>query len=98
MARDRGGPALAGGRRALGRAIGRIAPGARADLLVLDVNSANLIGKSDDTMLDAMIFAGNGNPVRDVMVGGRLVVREGHHDGETQTLERFRTTLKTLLV
>jgi len=89
--------ALAGGRRALGRDIGRIAPGARADLLVLDVNSASLIGKSDDTMLDAMIFAGNGNPVRDVMVGGRLVIREGHHDGETQTLERFRGTLKTLL-
>ena len=71
--------------------------GARADLLVLDVNSPNLIGKSDDTMMDAMIFAGNGNPVRDVMVGGRFVVEEGHHAGEAEILDRFRSALKALL-
>jgi len=89
--------ALAGGSRALGRNIGRIAAGARADLLVLDVNSPNLIGKSDDTMLDAMIFAGNLNPVRDVMVGGRFVVEEGHHAAEAQILARFRSAVGALL-
>ncbi len=89
--------ALDGGSRALGRDLGRIAVGARADLLVLDVNSPNLIGKSDDTMMDAMIFAGNGNPVRDVMVGGRFVVEEGHHAGEAEILDRFRSALKALL-
>jgi formimidoylglutamate deiminase len=89
--------ALDGGSRALGRDLGRISVGARADLLVLDVNSPNLIGKSDDTMMDAMIFAGNGNPVRDVMVGGRFVVEEGHHAGEAEILDRFSSALKALL-
>jgi formimidoylglutamate deiminase len=89
--------ALAGGSRALGRDIGRIAVGARADLLVLDVNSPSLIGKTDDTMMDAMIFAGNCNPVRDVMVGGRFVVEEGRHAGEVEILGRFRNALGMLL-
>jgi formimidoylglutamate deiminase len=89
--------ALDGGALALGRDIGRIAVGARADLLVLDLNSPNLIGKTGDTLIDAMIFAGNLNPVRDVMVGGRFVVEEGRHAGEVEILARFRGALATLL-
>jgi formimidoylglutamate deiminase len=91
------GGALAGGRRALGRDIGRIAAGARADLLVLDADCPCLIGKTGDTMMDAMIFAGNANPVRDVMVGGRFVVREGRHENEPEILARFRSILGALL-
>ncbi len=91
------GGALAGGRRALGRNIGRIAVGARADLLVLDADSPSLIAKTGDTMMDAMIFAGNSNPVRDVMVGGRFVVEEGHHPREAEVLGRFRSALGALL-
>jgi formimidoylglutamate deiminase len=75
--------ALAGGGRALGRNIGRLAPGARADLLVLDENAPNLVGKSGDEVLDALVFAGNANAVRDVMVAGRFVVKNGHHAGES---------------
>ena len=89
--------ALAGGGRALGRNIGRIAAGARADLLVLDAESPGLIGKAEDTMIDAMIFAGNGNPVRDVMVGGKFVVEQGHHPGEVEIFGQFRSALGALL-
>jgi formimidoylglutamate deiminase len=90
--------ALAGGSRASGRDIGRIAVGARADFLVVDANSPNLLGKTDDTMIDAMIFAGNANPIRDVIVGGRFVVEEGHHAAESEILARFRNALGALLV
>ena len=89
--------ALAGGRRALGRRIGRIAVGDRADLLVLDAAAPILLGKADDTLLDALIFTGNINVVRDVMVGGRLVVKNGRHDGEDGILERYRSALGALL-
>jgi formimidoylglutamate deiminase len=75
--------ALAGGAQALGRPIGRIAPGYRADLIRIDPAHPLLAGRRGDQLLDALVFSGNANPVRDVMVGGRWRVQEGRHvDGE----------------
>jgi formimidoylglutamate deiminase len=54
--------ALEGGALAVGRPLGRIAPGARADLVVLDPEAPVLLGRSGDTLLDALVFAGNQNP------------------------------------
>jgi len=88
--------ALAGGALALGRPVGRLAPGARADLLVLDPEHPALCGKSRDRLVDAFVFAGNSNPVRDVMVGGRWVVEAGHHHAEEAVLARFRATMAGL--
>ncbi|HET6221962.1 MAG TPA: formimidoylglutamate deiminase [Dongiaceae bacterium] len=89
--------ALAGGAQALGRPIGRLAPGFRADLVVIDTEKPALIGKSGDLLLDALVFAGNENPVRDVMVGGRWLVSEGHHIAEHAVLARYRSVLAQLL-
>jgi formimidoylglutamate deiminase len=89
--------ALAGGAQALGRPIGRLAPGCRADLVVIDTEKPTLIGKSGDVLLDAIVFAGNENPVRDVMVGGRWVVTEGHHVAEHLVLSRYRAALEQLM-
>jgi formimidoylglutamate deiminase len=89
--------ALAGGAQAAGRDLGRIAVGARADLVVLDAEAPTLLGKAKDTLLDALVFAGNVNPVRDVMVGGRWLVEEGHHIAEHDVLARFRGALAALL-
>jgi formimidoylglutamate deiminase len=88
--------ALAGGAAALGRPVGRLAAGARADLLVLDQDHPVLCGKSGDELVDSFVFAGNGNPVRDVMVGGRWVVEGGRHHAEEAVLARFRTTMAVL--
>lgn len=89
--------ALAGGARASGRDIGRIAPGARADFIVLDPETPALLGRSENTLLDALVFAGNANPVRDVMVGGHWVVEEGHHRAEHAVFARFRHAVTALL-
>ncbi len=82
--------ALAGGAQALGRPIGRLQEGSRADLLVLDPDCPSLVGHGPKTLLDALVFAGNHNPVKDVMVGGRWVVREGRHDAEDAVLAAYR--------
>ncbi|MFQ5985234.1 MAG: formimidoylglutamate deiminase [Alphaproteobacteria bacterium] len=81
--------ALSGGARALGRAIGALEAGAFADLVVLDAEQAQLLGRQGDLLLDALIFSGNANPVRDVMVAGRWVVREGRHEKEDSILARY---------
>ena len=88
--------ALEGGAQALGRPIGRLTPGARADLLVLDTERPSLIGRADDALLDAVVFAGNENPVRDVMVGGRWVVEQGRHVAEAGVLDAYRRALAEL--
>jgi formimidoylglutamate deiminase len=89
--------AVAGGAQALGRPIGRLSPGYRADLVVIDSEKPALIGKTGDVLLDAAVFAGNENPVRDVMVGGRWLVTEGRHVGEQTVLKRYRAVLSELM-
>jgi len=89
--------AVAGGAQALGRPIGQLAPGHRADLVVVDTEKPALLGKAGDVLLDAMVFAGNENPVRDVMVGGKWLVTEGHHVAEHAVLARYRATLAQLM-
>jgi len=88
--------ALAGGAQALGRPIGRLAVGCRTDLIVIDRDRPALLGKTGDVLLDAAVFAGNENPVRDVMVGGRWVVAEGRHAAEQAVLKRYRAALAEL--
>ncbi len=88
--------AAAGGARALGLEAGRIAPGCRADLVVLDPEHPALWNKDETHILDAWIFAGEARCVRDVMVGGRWRVKDGHHAGEAALAARFRAAQAAL--
>jgi formiminoglutamate deiminase len=58
---------------------GMIRAGALADLTVIDRNGVRLAGTPDADLVDAAVFAGAAADVRDVVVGGRFVVREGRH-------------------
>ncbi|HTZ34582.1 MAG TPA: formimidoylglutamate deiminase, partial [Stellaceae bacterium] len=96
------GPALwqaaaAGGARALGRPLGRLAPGCRADLLVLDGDAPALYGRRGDALVDALVFSGNVPTIRDVMVGGSWRVRDGRHAAEDAVASAFRRTLDRVL-
>jgi formimidoylglutamate deiminase len=84
--------ALDGGRRALGRPVGRIEAGHRADLVVLDGNHPALAGHDRDTLFDAAIFAAPSLPVRDVMTGGAWRVQAGHHRDARAVFDAFRRT------
>jgi formimidoylglutamate deiminase len=88
--------ALAGGAQALGRNIGRLAPGYRADLIRLDTAHPILAGRSGETLLDTLVFSGNANLVRDVMVGGRWLVRDGRHVRRDEIAEAYRAALTRL--
>jgi formimidoylglutamate deiminase len=85
--------ALAGGAQALGQKIGALKPGCRADFVVLREDLPTLWGRRADKFLDAAIFAGNVNPVRDVAVGGRFVVREGRHEREDGVLAAYKRAI-----
>lgn len=71
---------LAGSGAAAGFSGWGLQPGARADLLVVDAGDAALLGLPDAQLLDGLVFSSPVRPWRDVMVGGRWVVREHRHD------------------
>ena len=85
--------AVRGGAQAQGRRAGAIAPGCRADLVVLDTDDPALADHAVDTVLDAAIFGPCRAPVRDVMVGGTWVVRDGYHRDEEAIFARYRACL-----
>ncbi|CEG59815.1 formimidoylglutamate deiminase [Legionella micdadei] len=89
--------ALLGGTRALGRPAGSIEIGNRADFIILDTQNPSLLFKSNSLILDAMIFAGNANPVRHVIAGGQHVVKNFRHIAEDEVLKAYTNTIKTYL-
>jgi formimidoylglutamate deiminase len=80
----------------LGAPIGALAAGRRADLVVLDPEHPTLIGHGPKTVLDAWVLSGAGTAVRDVMIGGRWVVRGGVHGGQESIVSRYRATIERL--
>ncbi len=58
---------------------GMIEPGALADLVSVDLDGVRLAGASADHPLESLVFAAAATDVRDVIVGGRFVVRNGAH-------------------
>jgi formimidoylglutamate deiminase len=88
--------ALLGGAQAAGRRVGRLAPGRRADLLVLDSSHPNLDGLDAADVLGRFLFCGNDNLVRDVLVGGQWVVRNGRHLAQDAIAQRYKTALRQL--
>jgi len=89
--------AAAGGAQAVGRRMGAIAPGMRADLVVLDAKHLDLQGRSGDAIANSLVFSGSKNVVRDVMVGGRWVVKQGKHPKMRAAAAAYQKALRTLL-
>ena len=88
--------AAAGGAQAVGQPVGEIASGRRADLVVLDGGALDFEGLGAAAMLGVAMFSGNSNRVRDVIVGGRAIVENGHHAREEAAAAAFRATLRRL--
>jgi len=87
---------LQGGSLACGRKIGQISAGYRADFVVLDDSHPRLYGRSEDSLIDSWIFSGNDNLVKDVYVGGKLVIENGCHANAETINRNYRQTLDQL--
>jgi formimidoylglutamate deiminase len=88
---------LEGGRQSMGRAIGRIEPGARADLVVLDGEHPRLVERDGDALLDSLILAPGRDLVRHVMVGGVWQVRDGRHRLRDRAAHDYREAVRGLV-
>ncbi|WP_407729648.1 formimidoylglutamate deiminase [Pseudomonas helleri] len=89
--------AVAGGAQAMGQPVAGLAVGQRADWLVLDGNDPYLATAQEDGILNRWLFAGGDRQVRDVVVNGQWVVRDGHHADEDVSSRDFTRVLRELL-
>ena len=83
---------LQGGWAALGRA-GELG---RADFVTFDANEGDWQQLPPEYYLSALVFGATAPVARQVMVGGRWVIRDGRHAQEAEIDARYRATLERL--
>ena len=88
---------LAGGAQSFGMPVGSINAGKRADLVVLEADHPALISHGTETVLDAWTLSSTVNPVRDVMIAGNWIVRDGKHEMEEAILQNYKKAMRGLL-
>ncbi len=88
--------ALAGGAQATGGTTG-IAVGQAADFVSLETDDLAYAGRSDDALLDSLVFAGPKRAIRTVWRRGRVVVENGRHVGREAIEARYRRALDAVL-
>jgi formiminoglutamate deiminase len=88
--------ALAGGAQATQGVTG-IAVGQAADFVSLETDDLAYAGRSDDALLDSLIFAGPKRAIRTVWRRGRVVVENGRHVGRDAIEARYRRALDAVL-
>jgi formimidoylglutamate deiminase len=88
--------ALNGGGAAAGMSTWGIKVGARADFLVINSQSASLLGVPPTFVLDAVVFSGNEPTVSEVYVAGTRVISNGRHGNETDVASKFTDVMNSL--
>ncbi|WP_110597562.1 formimidoylglutamate deiminase [Salinicola lusitanus] len=88
--------AAAGGAQASGQPIGALAPGKRADWIVLDGDDPYLASASDTSRMGRWLFAGSQAQIRDVMVAGVWQIEEGRHARDEDNRRELRDVLQRL--
>lgn len=88
--------AARGGAQSLGIEAGTLESGKRADLVTLDLENVAFAGCAPDMLLDAWLFGGGRDLVKDVVVGGAHLVRDGRHVRSDETRARYTKTMRRL--
>ncbi|MCC7328363.1 MAG: formimidoylglutamate deiminase [Burkholderiales bacterium] len=75
--------------RPAGATVWGFVPGARADVLVAEVDGGTALGLPLERRMDALVFSSPAGRWRDVMVAGRWTLRHDAHRNDSAIRERF---------
>ncbi|MFC7330534.1 formimidoylglutamate deiminase [Marinactinospora rubrisoli] len=75
---------------------GSITPGARADLVNIDLDGVRLAGLDPHRAADGLVAAGAAAAVRHVMADGRWIVRDGRHRTVPDAASRLDAEIRAL--
>ncbi|HEY0320637.1 MAG TPA: formimidoylglutamate deiminase [Pyrinomonadaceae bacterium] len=75
---------------------GILATGQPADFFTVDLHHPSIAGASIEDLLAHIVFSLSPAAVREVVVGGRMIVESGHHRAEREIIEKFISLQKRL--
>ena len=82
--------ATVNGARSLGVNAGQWSAGSLADFFTVDLDDLSIAGHSGGDLLPLLVFSLNRSAVRDVVVNGRWVVRDGRHPLQEEIVSRYK--------
>jgi formimidoylglutamate deiminase len=78
------------GARALGIDAGDLTEGKLADFVSVDLDDLSIAGNSAEDLLPVVVFGMERTAMRDVAVGGKLILRDGRHELEDEIVARYK--------
>lgn len=84
------------GARSLGLDAGRIAPGARADLLAIDLEDPSIAGADEESLLANVVFSLERTAIREVWSAGEQLVSDGRHRDQDTIVRGFQEAMGAL--
>jgi formimidoylglutamate deiminase len=85
------------GARSLGAPGGAFEAGRAADFFSVDLEDPSIAGAEPDELLDRIVFAMERTAIRDVCVGGEMIVRDGRHPLQQEIVRDFVSTQHRLI-
>jgi formimidoylglutamate deiminase len=84
------------GARSLGSPGGSLEIGRAADFFTIDLNDCSVAGANPESLLAHVVFSLERTAVRDVCVGGEVIVRDGKHPLQEEIVREFAEVQRKL--
>jgi formimidoylglutamate deiminase len=81
--------ATVNGARSLGFTGGRLESNFPADFFTVDLNDPSIAGSSREDLLASIVFSLSRTAVKEVVIGGKMIVAEGRHLKQESIVEKF---------
>jgi formimidoylglutamate deiminase len=78
------------GAQALGVPTGSLQPGEYADMITVGLDDISIAGHAPETLLPLLIFGANRTAIRDVIVNGKFILRDGKHPLEEEIVHNYQ--------
>jgi formimidoylglutamate deiminase len=77
------------GAQALGIESGSLTPGEFGDMVSIDLKDLSVAGHTSETLLPILLFGVNRTAIRDVVVNGKFILRDGRHPLQEEIVGRY---------
>jgi formimidoylglutamate deiminase len=78
------------GAQALGVESGSLTLGEYGDMISIDLKDLSVAGHTSETLLPILLFGANRTAIRDVVVNGKFILRDGRHPLEEEIVGRYQ--------
>ena len=78
------------GAKSIGYDAGKFEAGAPADFFTVDLNDPSIAGASMEDLLSNIVFSLSRTAIKDVVVQGNQIVKDGHHHKEEEIIGEFK--------